>query len=199
MPNGRRTITCPHFLNVQDSSSPAYILYPDVVDSRLFGGKAGALARLADTDLPVPDWFVVSPEALYIGLTAKQTHGPCRGTRTARMHWPCWKTLHWTTLVQEQLAVAVARLSSAGERLAVRSSALYEDSAGHSFAGQLESFLDVAASDVAARVIDVWRSGFSHSHLCVSSGTCPFRRTGRAGCPGSAYGTGRHGRSCIQR
>ena len=48
-----------------------------------------------------------------------------------------------------------------GERLAVRSSALEEDGARHSFAGQFESYLFVAPEDVPARVQDVWRSAAS--------------------------------------
>lgn len=44
---------------------------------------------------------------------------------------------------------------------AVRSSALDEDGAEHSFAGQLQSFLNVPAGDVPARVAAVWRSGQS--------------------------------------
>lgn len=43
--------------------------------------------------------------------------------------------------------------------LAVRSSAADEDGTGHSFAGQLDSFLNVPCAEVAVRVADVWRSG----------------------------------------
>ena len=43
----------------------------------------------------------------------------------------------------------------------MRSSAPYEDAAAHSFAGQLESYLDVDAGSAPARIVDVWRSGFS--------------------------------------
>lgn len=44
---------------------------------------------------------------------------------------------------------------------AVRSSALDEDGAEHSFAGQLDSFLNVPAAEVPDRVAAVWRSGLS--------------------------------------
>lgn len=45
--------------------------------------------------------------------------------------------------------------------IAVRSSATDEDGSEHSFAGQLESYLNVAPSNVPARLADVRRSGFS--------------------------------------
>src|SRR5213078_1024244 len=52
-----------------------------------------------------------------------------------------------------------------GAPVAVRSSASDEDGAQHSFAGQLDSFLFVAAPDVPAKVAAVWRSGFSERLL----------------------------------
>jgi len=52
-------------------------------------------------------------------------------------------------------------LPSLGELVAVRSSASEEDGVAYSYAGQLESYLNVTLADVPARVADVWRSGFS--------------------------------------
>jgi pyruvate,water dikinase len=63
------------------------------------------------------------------------------------------------------LDAAVGRLSPGGELVAVRSSASDEDGTEHSFAGQLESFLNVAPPDVAERVRGVWLSGFSDRML----------------------------------
>ena len=70
---------------------------------------------------------------------------------------------------QRQLQTELKKLSANGERFAVRSSAADEDSAQHSFAGQLESFLFVSAGDVPHRVLDVWRSAFSDR-------VCAYRR-----------------------
>jgi pyruvate,water dikinase len=100
----------------------------------LLGGKAAALARLARADLPIPPWFVVPPPP--------DVEAPVPG------------------LVPE-LETACAALCPDGALLAVRSSASEEDGAGHSFAGQLESFLFVSPRDVPARLRDVWRSGTS--------------------------------------
>ncbi len=61
----------------------------------------------------------------------------------------------------ELIALATRLASGPDGCLAVRSSATDEDGGEHSFAGQLESFLNVAPADVPARVADVRRSGFS--------------------------------------
>lgn len=106
----------------------------DVLDSPRAGGKARALAYAERGGLVVPPWFVLDIPDCSAGLTP--------GQRTA-------------------LDVALREICPHGEAFAVRSSAHDEDGASHSFAGQLESFLNVALEDVAERVQDVWRSALA--------------------------------------
>ena len=95
------------------------------------GGKAFALAALGRGGFDVPAWFAITSAAAGQGAAA----------------------------IAAEVAAAVARLVPEGGPVAVRSSAVDEDGAGHSFAGQFESYLNVAPADVLARVQDVWRSG----------------------------------------
>ena len=111
------------------------------------GGKARALAALRAADLSIPAWFVVRPEAFHDSLSANGD---------APQPSPS---------VVAELADAVAELCPDGAPVAVRSSASDEDGAQHSFAGQLDSFLFVAADDVPAKVAAVWRSGFGERLL----------------------------------
>ena len=104
-------------------------------DSPQAGGKARALARAEQGRLPVPPWFVISSGA-FDGHPSLAT-------------------------IAELTAGALGELSPRGELVAVRSSASDEDGTGHSFAGQLDSFLNVAPADVPAKVEAVWRSAFS--------------------------------------
>ena len=111
------------------------LLPDDAVDPREVGGKAASLSALATAgiaDSEVPPWFVVMPEAV--------AH-------------------------ESELALSISRALQAiapnGELVAVRSSAVGEDGTADSYAGQLESHLDVEHWDVAARIRDVWRSAAS--------------------------------------
>jgi phosphohistidine swiveling domain-containing protein len=104
------------------------------------GGKAASLAALAAARLPIPAWFAVLP--------------PASGTSAGALPPDLTKAL-------DDAVRQLLRDAAPGERLAVRSSAVDEDGARHSFAGQFESYLFVAPEDVAARVRDVWCSAES--------------------------------------
>jgi pyruvate,water dikinase len=73
----------------------------------------------------------------------------------------CLCSLQLSREVADEVAAALVRMDGAGGRFAVRSSAVEEDSAENSFAGQLETYLFVEHDAVADRIVDVWRSGFS--------------------------------------
>ena len=126
--------------------------------SRSAGGKARALARAQLAGLPVPPWFVVSSAACPASLARDQPGDRLAG-EAAHEGVPGTQALPHGLRVE--LDEAVRTMAADGALLAVRSSASDEDGDVHSFAGQLESFLNVRPADVAARVVDVWRSGFS--------------------------------------
>ena len=114
------------------------ILFPeDTMSLEQVGGKAMSLYSLQD--LPIPPWFVVLTNSL-------ENDGDCE----------------IDDKLKEEIKAAITRLTEDENCLfAVRSSAIDEDGAGFSFAGQFESYLGVKAVDVPDRIIDVWKSGFS--------------------------------------
>ena len=122
------------------------------------GSKAAALDHLGRAGLPIPAWFVVAPEALVL-----DEDGRARFARTAD-EWEAARIVDATALddsTRDEIESAIAALCPDGALVAVRSSATSEDGVAHSFAGQFESYLCVRAEDVAARILDVWRSAFS--------------------------------------
>jgi len=142
-----------------------YVQYPtSQSELSLLGGKAGALAKLHHASLPIPPWFVLSPPALTACLTEAQQTAWQNAASSTQFH-DIIAALTVNGPVLTELQAAIAQLCPDHQRVAVRSSAVDEDSLQHSFAGQLESFLFVEPADIAKRLVDVWRSGFSERVL----------------------------------
>ena len=123
------------------------------------GGKGLALSRLNASELPIPEWFAVPPAAFTQSLSPAQRE--VLGSGEIASLAALLATLRPASEVSAELAAAVEAMAGDGKYFAVRSSAVEEDGAEHSFAGQLASYLFVDAKSVVDRVADVWRSGFS--------------------------------------
>lgn len=136
----------------------ALIRHDHATEHDRLGGKATALATLGRAGLPVPAWIAITAEAFdrSLGHGQKRENGDCGdvGSRDLR-------EMRMEPDLADELVRRLHEMGAAGRRFAVRSSAVDEDSANHSFAGQLETYLFVRAEDVPDRVADVWRSGFS--------------------------------------
>ncbi len=131
----------------------------DIRPAEELGGKINGLSDLVPCGFSIPPWFVVTADAFYQSLSADRAaefasvavgDGP-----------PEWLSeIRLADSVLAELRFALRRLSPSGEPVAVRSSAPGEDGLRHSFAGQLDSFLNVYPDDVPSRIIAVWRSAF---------------------------------------
>ena len=124
------------------------------------GGKVFSLYQLQQASFLVPAWFVVLPQAFIDSLAV----GLQQQFKTLTDRDDPHRFLEGLVLsdrFQTQLTEALNRLCPNSELVAVRSSAIDEDGAQHSFAGQLDSYLFVPKQEVAEKVIQVWRSGYS--------------------------------------
>jgi pyruvate,water dikinase len=126
------------------------------------GGKAAALDRLARAAFPVPPWFAVTPDAFWASLDPAAA-----AAFRAAVDWEdARRAVASIDLPAALLAELQARLEAVGAAyFAVRSSAIDEDGRGHSFAGQLASYLFVPRSEVPARIAEVWRSALTERVL----------------------------------
>lgn len=140
--------------------NPWIIGAAEAIESPFAGGKARALARAQRASLPIPAWFVLSAAAFTDSLTPEQQTSLDSAADAASIARVV-DALSVAPEISEAIAAALRALAPDGQLLAVRSSASDEDGVDHSFAGQLESFLNVAPVDVADTVCAVWRSGFS--------------------------------------
>ena len=125
------------------------------------GGKAAGLARLERSGFQVPPWFALTGEAFLASLPVAARRMLLDGHPDPEVLARSLADLTVCPAVLAELRDRVAVLCPRDERLAVRSSSVEEDGASLSFAGQLESFLDVSPDEVSEHVVRVWRSAFA--------------------------------------
>lgn len=128
-----------------------FISETDQAKNLTIGGKATNLFRLKTIGMLVPRFVVIPWEAL-LSLIPEAIRNA--GDQEIRS---------WIEQVSIDPGFVASLAAPFGDTLyfAVRSSAVDEDGAAYSFAGQLESYLFVTRGNLAQRIRDVWRSAFS--------------------------------------
>jgi len=122
---------------------------PAAVDSDRTGPKAANLARLHQAGLPTPGGFCISADAYrrqiqHLGIADAVNAYPHADPATQRkLSVEIRLALYQSDLAPDLLAAILSAWWEQQKPAAVRSSALIEDRADSSFAGQFESFLGV--------------------------------------------------------
>ncbi|HMH52124.1 MAG TPA: PEP/pyruvate-binding domain-containing protein [Candidatus Acidoferrum sp.] len=147
----------------------------DAATAALVGPKASTLARLRRAGVSVPDAFCLTADAYRARVTGAGVGDAAAGVagadlfegrklalkvRLAMLNGPLESSL------AEATASAYARLSAGGGLVAVRSSALCEDTADASFAGQFDTFLGIAnETELNTAIHACWASLWSSRAL----------------------------------
>ncbi|MDB4948633.1 MAG: pyruvate phosphate dikinase PEP/pyruvate-binding protein [Gemmatimonadetes bacterium] len=134
------------------------------------GGKAYGLARIERVGLPVPAWITIAVDA-FDELVFRGYRGSIDETQAEEM-----RARAVSADLPDAFAEALRRAMDAAGMdvgvVAVRSSAVGEDGAAASYAGQFASVLGVSAVDEAAlhgAIRRVWASAFSPHALAYAS------------------------------
>jgi pyruvate, water dikinase len=128
-------------------------------DVRLAGGKGASLANMTARGLSVPPGFVIPSYMLEQAVNAEQL----RELALAQNAEGAQALVRQAKPPHDVIIPCYERI---GGKVAVRSSACAEDSEAASYAGQQETYLNVAGGDeVCARVVDCWASFFSERAL----------------------------------
>ena len=145
-------------------------------DVGLTGGKGASLARMTAEGLPVPPGFVIPSYVLERSLDAERmlelaAAQSAEGLQelVARCQPPTDEiTSAYENLAGARVTATYKRVGDA--KVAVRSSAVAEDSEAASYAGQQETYLFVeGGEEVCRRVVDCWASFFSERALFYRS------------------------------
>jgi pyruvate,water dikinase len=139
------------------------------------GPKAATLVRLARAGLPVPEAVCLTAEAYRARMAAAALETPATGVASADPHEARRLALRvrlgllrtpFDPAMGEALIAAYTRLTASGGLVAVRSSALCEDTADASFAGQFDTFLGIGSeADLVTAVHACWASLWSSRAL----------------------------------
>ena len=145
-------------------------------DVEVSGGKGASLARMTADGLPVPPGFVIPSYVLQdsidteqmLELAASRSAGELQEL-VAAAEPPKEKIIAaYENLVGARLTATYKLVGN--EKVAVRSSAVAEDSEAASYAGQQETYLFVeGAEEVCRRAVDCWASFFSERALFYRS------------------------------
>ncbi len=141
-------------------------------DAAIAGGKGASLGEMSQAGIPVPPGFVVLSEsfeqflretdliqeidAILDNLSHKEIHLVEAASEKIR-------ALILSKEMPKDIATEISKSSKelGSEFVAVRSSATAEDGQDHSWAGQLESYLNVKENDVLNKVKHCWASLFT--------------------------------------
>jgi len=145
------------------------------------GGKGAGLARLAAAGLRVPPAFVVTVDGYREAVDPRLRGELERAAAAISPDAPISDLEHLAAALRERMLEATARhplreaLAAAyarlGETVAVRSSAVGEDAADRSFAGEYDTHLLVRGADeVDARVRECWASLYTARALAYRAG-----------------------------
>jgi pyruvate,water dikinase len=166
--------TSPKVLKVLDATKGEEDLLPETA-----GGKAYNLRRLQDAGLPVPAWFCITAEVFHKALgpiahdiepllvefqSIDSSNLPAQRL-VARRIAECLKRVRLGSNDVAELYRRFDSLFISGTLVAVRSSAIGEDSAKDSFAGQMDTYLFVPREALLERVLACFASAFSERAL----------------------------------
>lgn len=142
------------------------------VREREVGGKGWNLFRLRRFGFPVPPWLVISSRVFdrvvrdqketidnILCATEFSDHNAVEST-SLRIREIIYEAELPEQFLQGLMAL-IEKMFGKESLLSVRSSAVGEDSAAHSFAGQMDSLLNVRPAGVKEAIWKVWASAFS--------------------------------------
>lgn len=148
---------------------------PVALAAEVVGPKAATLGRLRRAGLSVPDAYGLTADAYRERLRTAGVEGDAAGVAAAGLFEGRKQALRVRLALlrgplegalAETLHAAYTRLTAGGGVVAVRSSALCEDAADASFAGQFDTFLGIASeADLHTAVHACWASLWSSRAL----------------------------------
>jgi pyruvate,water dikinase len=126
-----------------------------VVSENHIGTKAANLNRLTRAGFRVPRWCVVTVDAFNLALSELINSVDCKRIESEL------RACTLSESVQQEIFTTLDKTGISQSLIAVRSSAVGEDSRDASCAGQLSSFLFVPPEEIAQSIINVWASAFT--------------------------------------
>lgn len=166
----------PEKTSMRNKSAAVWFTDEACQDVSLAGGKGASLARMTAEGLPVPPGFVIPSYVLeesldterMLELAATQSAAELQEL-VARCEAPSREiSAAYENLVGARLTATYKTVGN--KKVAVRSSAVAEDSEAASYAGQQETYLFVeGAEEVCRRIVYCWGSFFSERALFYRS------------------------------